>query len=354
MNIAGDYVTLKINFNKPFSEVKFILAMNWLITGGCGFIGTSLIRHLIINYPENGIRVLDNLSVGTKDDLASTTAFIERQATALNPSFKGVELVAGDIRDYNSCLSCCAGIDTLVHLAANTGVSPSVENPRQDMEANIIGTFNMLEAARLSNVKSFIFASSGAPVGEVELPITEDKAPKPVSPYGASKLAGEGYCSAYYRTYGLKTIALRFSNVYGPGSTHKNSVVAKFFRNALIKKPLEIYGDGNQTRDLLYIDDLLNALMLSALSDIGGEIFQISSQKETTVNEIASLIREIVKSKKGVEATILYGSRRTGDVIRNYSDISKARQMLGYAPRYDLKTGLIKTFEYFDGLSIAS
>src|SRR5574340_1222907 len=203
----------------------------WLITGGCGFIGTSLIAYLLKEKPEVKIRVLDNLSVGTKDDLTEVCNFIETtqtQSSSLIAQSTPIELVVGDVRDYNTCLKCCEDIDIVVHLAANTGVAPSVENPRYDMEVNVIGTFNMLEATRRSKIKKFIFASSGAPLGEIEPPINEEKAPKPVSPYGASKLAGEGYCSTYYRTFGVQTVALRFGNVYGPGSGHKSSVVARF------------------------------------------------------------------------------------------------------------------------------
>ena len=213
---------------------------HYLITGGCGFIGTSLIAQLLKEKPKTKIRVLDNLSVGTKEDLAEVCNFVEVDvshgislhsscAEDFSDHFE-VELITGDVRDYDTCSQCCIGIDIIVHLAANTGVGPSVENPRLDMEANVIGTFNMLEAARKNNIGKFIFASSGAPIGEVDPPIHEEKVPRPVSPYGASKLAGEGYCSAYYRTFGIKTIALRFGNVYGPLSKHKNSVVAKFIK----------------------------------------------------------------------------------------------------------------------------
>ena len=133
-------------------------------------------------------------------------------------------------------------------------------------------------------MKRFVFASSGAPVGEVKLPIHEELAPHPVSPYGASKLAGEGYCSAYYRTYGLETVALRFGNVYGPGSTHKGSVVAKFIRQALAGETLEIYGDGTQTRDFIYVDDLIKAIwQASRVPNIGGEESQIATNRETTL-----------------------------------------------------------------------
>lgn len=320
---------------------------NWLITGGCGFIGTSLIAHLLKESPDANIRILDNLSVGTRNDLSEVSLFIEKDSSLLREQPEGVELIVGDITDYEVCLRCCEGVDIVVHLAANTGVAPSVENPRQDMEANIIGTFNALEASRQKGVKKFIFASSGAPLGEVEPPIHEEKVPRPVSPYGASKLAGEGYCSAYFRTFGLKTISLRFGNVYGPRSKHKSSVVAKFIKQALNGEVLEIYGDGSQTRDFIYIDDLIQAIKLSAEADIGGEVFQIATYKETTVNEIADKIRKLVEGEVGTEVNITFGEPRIGDVKRNYSNISKARAMLGFKPEFDLDAGLGRTFKYF-------
>ena len=209
----------------------------WLITGGCGFIGSSLIRKLV---GEGGhyIRILDNLSVGSREDLGQVCTFSELSIDDFSSNFRElssemsskVHLIVGDIKDPETCMTCCKDIDVVVHLAANTGVAPSVENPREDMENNILGTLNMLEAARRHKVKRFIFASSGAPIGECEPPIHEEMAPHPVSPYGASKLAGEGYCSAYYRSIGLETVVLRFGNVYGPGSTHKSSVIAKFIK----------------------------------------------------------------------------------------------------------------------------
>ena len=172
------------------------------------------------------------------------------------------------------------------------------------MEANVIGTFNMLEAARQNNVKKFIFASSGATIGEVEPPIHEEKVPRPVSPYGASKLAGEAYCSAYYLSFGIKTVSLRFANVYGPLSKHKNSVVAKFLKQAFSGETLEIYGDGSQTRDFIYIDDLIQAIILSVKSDVGGEVFQIATFKETTVDEIAKKIKNLIENEIGEKVSI--------------------------------------------------
>ena len=324
-----------------------ITSRNWLITGGCGFLGVNLIDRLLKLDPKTNIRVLDNLSVGSRDDLGGVCNFREVASGEIGSSPSGVELVVSNIMDVGACSAATKGIDVVVHFAANTGVGPSVENPRLDMETNVIGTFNMLEASRQNNVRNFIFASSGAPLGEVEPPIHEEKAPRPVSPYGASKLAGEGYCSAYYRTFGLKTVSLRFGNVYGPRSKHKSSVVAKFFRQALRGEPLEIYGDGSQTRDFIYIADLVQAVILSAKSDAGGEVFQIATHRETNVNEIAGMIKGLVESETGKTVPVTYGEARLGDVKRNYSDISKAARILGFAPRFGLAEGLKKTYAYF-------
>lgn len=330
---------------------------NWLITGGCGFIGINLVNFLLENKHAEKIRILDNLCVGKQEDLESTLIENGRfnktsndknvKYDFENATYPSIELMIGDIRDLIVTREASRDMDIIVHLAANTGVAPSVETPRQDMEANVIGTFNMLEASRTNSVNQFVFASSGAPIGETEPPVHEEKVPKPVSPYGASKLAGEGYCSAYYRTFGIKTVILRFGNVYGPLSKHKDSVVAKFIKQALDGEDLAIYGDGNQTRDFIYIEDLVKAIILASELEKGGEVFQIATYKETTVNEIAKGIKELVEKVTGKKVNIQYGDFRIGDVMRNYSDISKAKSILGFRPEYDLKRGLSKTFEYF-------
>lgn len=316
-----------------------------LITGGCGFIGTSLIAKLLEENPQMSIRVLDNFLTGQPEDLASITPYVlTTPEDCVNHT--GVTLIEGDIRDEQTARLCCVNISVIVHLAANTGVGPSVEEPRFDMESNIIGTFNMLEAARLAKVEKFIFASSGAPAGEVEPPIHEEVPMHPVSPYGASKLAGEGYCSAYFRTYGIKTVCLRFSNVFGPLSKKKSSIVAKFIRQALAGEVCEIYGNGTQTRDFLYIDDLVRAVILSMKKDVGGETFQIASGREHTVSEITELIADVLAGH-GVKMEVTYSSPRLGDVMRNYSDTSKAARMLCWTCEMDLREGVERTVAYF-------
>ncbi len=330
------------------------MGMNWLITGGCGFLGTSLIKQLLAE-GGHAIRVVDNLSVGTRQDLAEASPFVEISRAELAKAEvtfpvegEAVQLVVGDILEEQLALSVAKGADVIVHFAANTGVAPSVENPRLDCVTNVIGTLNYLEAARHGGAKRFVFASSGAPVGECEPPIHEEKVPHPVSPYGASKLAGEGYCSAYYRTYGIETVALRFGNVYGPGSGHKNSVVAKFIKQIMSGEMLEIYGDGKQTRDFIYIDDLVSAVCLAATQPgIGGEVFQIATNAETTVGEVLELLVAAFAQRGQVGVQYRFGDKRTGDVMRNYSDTSKAKRMLGWGMSVALPDGIEKTIGYF-------
>ena len=321
--------------------------MKWLITGGCGFIGTNLIRCLK-SQGGHHIRVLDNLSTSCRDDISKITDFREKKISELEDNCDHVELLVGDILDETKIYKAAHSVDTIVHLAANTGVGPSVEDPRSDCMNNVLGTFNMLEAARKNKVKRFVFASSGAPIGEVEPPIHEELAPHPVSPYGASKLAGEGYCSAYYKTFAVETVILRFGNVFGPGSYHKSSVIAKFIKQALNNQTLEIYGDGKQTRDFIYIQDLINAVILAAnVPNIGGETFQIASNMETTVGEITSKLIDVMKTYGKDNIKVVNGEKRLGDVKRNYSDTSKAKEQLGWQPETSQEQGLINTVGYF-------
>lgn len=316
-----------------------------LITGGCGFIGTSLIVSLLKQNTNSHIRVLDSLMTGMERDLAEVASFTTVTEQDI-PKKEGVVLIKGDIRNAELVRQCSRGVDCIVHLAANTGVGPSVDDPRLDMDCNVVGTFNMLEAARINGVKKFLFASSGAPAGEVEPPIHEELPPHPVSPYGASKLAGEGYCSAYYRTFGIDTVCLRFGNVYGPRSKKKSSVVAKFIRQAIHGETCVIYGDGTQTRDFLYIDDLVRAVLLGMEKNVGGETFQIATGMESTVGEVAQMIAQELE-KLGIRMKITHDSPRLGDVKRNFSDTQKAKKMLGWKAQMALEAGIEKTIDYF-------
>jgi UDP-glucose 4-epimerase len=218
-----------------------------------------------------------------------------------------------------------------------------------DCMSNVVGTLNYLEAARHSGVRRFVFASSGGTtIGEAEPPIHEEMVPHPVSPYGASKLAGEGYCSAYYRTFGIDTVALRFGNVYGPLSGHKNSVVARFIKRASNGEILEIYGDGTQTRDFIYVGDLIRAVRLAATVDgVGGEIFQVATSAETTVQELVDRLLPILAASGIKDVKVHNTEARRGEVRRNYADTSKAGRMLGWRTEVDLDEGLRRTVVWF-------
>ena len=322
--------------------------MNWLITGGCGFLGKNLLKYLLTNGKDVNVRIVDNFAVGQVSDLTYATD----KANLVNLDGldweKGIQVIEGDIIDEEMMQEVTKGADVLVHLAANTGVGPSVENPRMDCVTNVLGTFNCLEGCRSNGVKRFVFASSGAPIGECIPPIHEKLACHPVSPYGASKMAGEGYCSSYFRTFGIETVALRFGNVYGPGSTHKSSVVAKFIRQALNGETLEIYGDGTQTRDFIFTEDLVSAIWNAAtIESIGGEVFQIASNRETTVLEVTQQLLEVLKKHSAKEVKLIHGEKRLGDVMRNFSDTTKAKKQLNWQPNHTLQEGLNKTIKWF-------
>lgn len=316
-----------------------------LVTGGCGFIGTSLIGYLVNSCGVRDICVLDNLSASSYEDLLEVAEFVRCDPSGVLPS-TGLRFIEGDIRDRVLVERCCATVSQIVHLAANTGVAPSVHDPIMDMECNVIGVLNVLESARKFRVDKFVFASSGAPAGVVEPPIHEEIAPHPASPYGASKLAGEGYCSAYFHSFGINTIALRFGNVYGPRSKNKSSVVAKFIRQAMANEVCEIYGDGKQTRDFIYIEDLVRAIVLSLESSCGGEIFQIACGVELSVIDVAEVIRAALR-KHDVDMQLQTSAPRVGDVMRNYSDTSKAARLLGWKASYPFESGVEKTVQYF-------
>jgi len=323
--------------------------MNWLVTGGCGFIGRALITNLLA---EGGasVRVLDNLSTGTREDLAAVAPFVELDNAAnFHDWSQSVALQVGDILDPAAIAKAITGADVVIHLAANTGVPQSVADPVKDCHTNVLGVVNMLEACRAAGEPPrFVMASSGAPLGVQTPPLHEEMAPHPASPYGASKLAGEGYCSAYFHCYGIETVTLRFGNVYGEGSGHKGSVVAKFIKEAMSGQRLEIYGDGSQTRDFIHIADLIRAIRNAALTPgIGGEIFQIATASETTVGDMTERLIKAMRAEGMHVPDVYHGPGRQGDVARNYADTTKARQRLAWAPEISLDEGLRRTVRYF-------
>ena len=319
--------------------------MNWLITGGCGFIGSQLVDSLAREGGHN-VRVFDNLSAGSQDVISPLR---ERRAAQVAASPTGVELIVGDVRDIDAMQAAASGVDVIVHLAANTGVQPSIADPVSDCVTNVLGTLHALEGARTHGVPRFVFASSGGTViGDAEPPIHEDLLPKPKSPYGASKSASEGYLCAYHRTFGIDTVALRFSNVYGPGSVHKNSVVARFIRSALGAAPLEIYGTGNQTRDFIYVADIVKAVRAAAcVPGIGGEVFQVATGVETSITEVAGIVVDELVRRDLPARPIHHGPALAGEVQRNFCDTTKATARLDWSAETDVREGVRRTVDWF-------
>jgi UDP-glucose 4-epimerase len=300
-----------------------------VVTGGCGFIGVNVGRHL----GAAGYRTVafDNFSSGKEEDARAAGYDV---------------VVAGDIRDAAALRKAADGAVAVVHLAAHTGVVDSVSDPAYDAEVNITGTMNALVAARDGGAQAFVFASSGAPLGSVKPPGHEGLAPRPLSPYGASKLAGEGYCSAFAGSYGLPATALRFTNVYGPYSYHKGSVVAHFMKRVMDGEPLVVYGDGEQTRDFLYVDDLCSAVLAVLERRPVGELFQLGTGTETSVNVLVEHLRALFPERA---LEVRYEPPRAGEIARAFSDISHARDGLGYDPVVGLADGLARTRDWFLG-----
>ncbi|MGH8120032.1 MAG: NAD-dependent epimerase/dehydratase family protein [Gammaproteobacteria bacterium] len=303
--------------------------LNILVTGGLGFIGTNLIHRLIAAAKHN-ITVLDNYS-NTSGIYDTSTDF---------------EIISGDIQDENLIADVVRNKDIVVHLAAHTRVIDSIQTPLRNFSSNVIGTVNILEAMRKNGVARIINASTGgAIIGEVPPPVHEEIAPNPMSPYGASKLAAEGYCCAYSHSYGLTYTNLRFSNIYGKYSRNKQSVIAAFIKNIISSGQITVYGDGTQTRDYLYVDDLVGGIIQSINSTISGT-YQLGSGIPTTINTLLEVIRKTVP----VPFTCRYEQFRAGEIKHTYCNINKARKDLGYNPVIKMQEGILYTWEWYKSL----
>ncbi len=256
------------------------------------------------------------------------------------------ELVRASLADRDFVAAAVEGAEAVVHLAARAGIPDSVTDPLGTFEVNVSQTLGVLEAARIAGTRRFVFASSNAAAGDHEPPADESDLPHPRSPYGASKLAGEAYCQAYAATYGMAACALRFSNAYGPRSLHKKSVVAAWLRAALADEPVTIHGDGEQTRDFVFVDDLAAAVAaaIDAPEDVvAGELFQVGTGRETTINALAKAVGQAV----GRDLEIRHAPARAGDVRRNVSRVDKAADRLGYRAAVTLDEGLARTARWF-------
>jgi UDP-glucose 4-epimerase len=299
-----------------------------LVTGGAGFVGATLVRRLAA--AGHPVRVLDNYATGD-------AAYLDGI---------GAELIRGDIRDQPALDAALSGTRAVVHLAAAGSVPESVADPETNFSVNVLGTFRVLDAARRAGAERVVLASTGgALIGDAVPPVNERSLPKPISPYGASKLAGEGYAHAFASAYGLRTVALRFGNVYGPWSGHKRGAVTLFFRAIEGGKPIVIYGDGSASRDYLHVEDIARAIELALARDIpGGTVLHIASGVETTVTQLADLCRTAAGAPGH---PVEYRPARVGDVGRNFASYDLAREVLGYQPTISREAGLQQTWEWF-------
>jgi len=305
------------------------LVNRFLVTGGAGFIGSHLVDRLISKGFD--VFVLDDFSSGSRKNLRSHIG---------KSNFR---LIKGDIRNKTITRRALENVDAVFHLAAIVNVDFSVKNPLHVNEVNVKGTLNLLEGCLKSKVKQFICVSSCAVYGEPEyLPIDELHPTKPLSPYGVSKLAAEHYCQVFYKIHGLKTVILRYFNVYGPRQSKGpySGVIVKFIEQLKQKKSPVIFGDGTQTRDFVYVDDVVDAaLNILNCKKCAGDIINVGSGKETSIKELYNILLRMF-GMRNVKPE--YGSPRAGDIKRSYADLSKAEKLLGYKPKFSLEDGLKK------------
>ena len=295
-----------------------------VVTGGAGFIGSHIADELVARGYQ--VAIIDDLSTGNKENIAA----LLKQSN--------VEFIEGSIVDLSLLNKLVRGVDYVFHLAAIPSVPRSIKNPQASHEANITGTLNVLLAARDTVVKKVIYASSCAVYGDASaLPIKEEMRPNPQSPYAVTKLAGEYYCQAFQAVYGLPTMSLRYSNVYGPKqdpNSEYSAVIPRFINRLSEGKPPIIFGDGEQTRDFVFVTDVVLANILAAESDATG-VFNVGQGQSITINDLAKLIIHIMNKDLG----IIYKEARVGDIRHSLADITKAR-LFGYKPQYDLEQGL--------------
>lgn len=304
-----------------------------LVTGGAGFIGSNIVEELL----EKGhlVRVMDNLSTGKMSNLEGM-------------GIENFELMRATITDMETVKKAVKDIEIIFHEAAMVSVPRSVEDPRSNNEANITGTLNLLAAARDAGVERVVYASSSSIYGDTGSGFNKESMPaNPQSPYGLSKYAGERYCQLFHSLYGLKTISLRYFNVYGPrqdpGSEYA-AVIPRFIAAMVKGQPFKIFGDGSQTRDFTFVKDVVKANMLCMEAKKGfGDFFNIACQKKTSLNELVKALNKIT----GKGAAPEYAERRPGDILHSAADITKAREALGYSPSYTLEQGLKETVQYF-------
>jgi nucleoside-diphosphate-sugar epimerase len=307
-----------------------------LVTGGAGFIGSHLVDALVRR--GAGVRVLDNFATGSRENLAQCLAEIE--------------LVEGDIRDRALCQKACSGIDLVFHQAALGSVPRSIEDPVTTLEANVMGTANILDAARTTGVGRVVYASSSSVYGSSDkLPKAEGEEGEPLSPYALSKRMGEDLAVVFSRGYGLETVGLRYFNVYGPRQDPAGpyaAVIPRFFRSCLDGDAPVIFGDGEQSRDFTFVTDAVRANLLAAGSAFpaDGRAYNVAAGQQTTINELARLVGQI----SGSDAEPVHEPERPGDVRHSLADLTRVATELGYRAETGLRVGLEASLDYYRSL----
>jgi UDP-glucose 4-epimerase len=304
----------------------------YLVTGGAGFIGSSIVRRLVAMDQE--VRVFDNFFSGSMENLRG----VEDR----------VHVIHGDILDVPLLEKSMQGVRVVLHQAALRSVPFSVENPALVNRVNVEGTINVLVAARDARVKRVVVASSSSVYGNTKVfPNRESLTPSPISPYAASKLAGEHYCRVFSLLYGLETISLRYFNVFGPRQDPNSeyaAVIPRFITKALQQRPLEIHGDGLQSRDFTYIDNVVDANLLAARCQGGiGEAFNVAQGKCYSLLDFVDLLQRITEK----ELAVAHVAARAGDVRQTLADVSRSQDILGYQPAVSFEDGIMRTVRYF-------
>ena len=305
----------------------------FLVTGGAGFIGSNISRALVAR--GDRARVFDTFLTGRRENLAD---------------LPDVEVVHGDIRDREALRSAMTGVDRVIHQAALPSVARSLRDPVASNESNATGTLNVLLAARDLGIRRVVYASSSSVYGETPtLPKVESMAPNPLSPYAVTKLAGEGYCSVFHRLYGVEAVSLRYFNVFGPYQDPRSeyAAVIPLFITAMSRgeRPL-VHGDGSQSRDFTYVDNVVQANLRAAeASGVGGEVFNVACGQRYSLLDLIGLLNRIL----GTRLEPRFGEPRPGDVKHSLADVSKGERLLGYKPTVSLEEGLERTISWRRG-----
>lgn len=315
--------------------------MRILITGGAGFIGSNLAEALMQHPHVSLVRVMDNLSTGSTENISEF-----QRSTRF-------EFLEADIRNYSNCLKACDGIDLVSHQAALGSVPRSIHDPLTTNDVNITGTLNIFTAAKEMAVKRVVYAASSSTYGDHPgLPKVEDKTGNPLSPYAVTKLVNELYAKVYASVYDMKLIGLRYFNIFGPKQNPKGpyaAVIPLFAEAILNNTPPVINGDGNHSRDFTYVENAVHANMLALFTENKealNQVYNIACGEQTTLNGLF----EILKAEAGSDLQPIHGPERAGDVRHSLADISKARSLLGYDVKVNVKEGLRKTLEWYKRL----